>query len=101
MSGQPACEEDPQDPLVILHDLPKRERPEFLRQYRTAVDAALFLTTEVVIAEKPDKHKTRLAAWSSERYRLAIAVIGMKDLITGPRERDPRSTVTVRFRRSA
>jgi hypothetical protein len=32
--------EDPADPLVILRDLPGRERQEFLRQYYRAVDAA-------------------------------------------------------------
>jgi hypothetical protein len=32
--------EDPGDPLVILRDLPEREREEFLRQYHRAVDAA-------------------------------------------------------------
>jgi Family of unknown function (DUF6247) len=32
--------EDPSDPLVILRDLPERERDEFLRQYHAAVDAA-------------------------------------------------------------
>jgi hypothetical protein len=32
--------EDPADPLVILRDLPEREREEFLRQYHQAVDAA-------------------------------------------------------------
>lgn len=32
--------EDPTDPLVILRDLPEREREEFLRQYQRAVDAA-------------------------------------------------------------
>ncbi len=39
MSAQ-SIEEDPQDPQVILRDLPARERPEFLRQYRAAVEAA-------------------------------------------------------------
>jgi len=38
MTAQPM--EDPSDPLVILRDLPERERDEFLNQYRTAVDAA-------------------------------------------------------------
>ncbi len=32
--------EDPADPLVILRDLPEREREEFLRQYHLAVDTA-------------------------------------------------------------
>src|SRR5713226_276027 len=32
--------EDPNDPEVILRDLPERERAEFLRQYHEAVDAA-------------------------------------------------------------
>ena len=38
MTAQPI--EDPSDPLVILRDLPERERGEFLRQYHAAVDAA-------------------------------------------------------------
>jgi hypothetical protein len=38
MTAQPT--EDPADPLVILRDLPEREREEFLRQYHRAVDAA-------------------------------------------------------------
>jgi hypothetical protein len=38
MTAQPM--EDPSDPLVILRDLPEREREEFLRQYHLAVDAA-------------------------------------------------------------
>lgn len=38
MTAQPT--EDPSDPLVILRDLPEREREEFLRQYHQAVDAA-------------------------------------------------------------
>ncbi len=40
MSAQPIEEHDPRDRQVILHDLPKRERSEFLRQYHDAVDAA-------------------------------------------------------------
>lgn len=40
MSAQPVHHEDPHDPEVILRDLPQREREEFLRQYREAVDAA-------------------------------------------------------------
>jgi transcriptional regulator with XRE-family HTH domain len=32
--------QDPNDPEVILRDLPERERAEFLRQYHEAVDAA-------------------------------------------------------------
>jgi hypothetical protein len=31
---------DPQDPEVILRELPERERGEFLRQYHEAVEAA-------------------------------------------------------------
>ena len=38
MTAQPT--EDPADPLVILRELPEREREEFLRQYHRAVDAA-------------------------------------------------------------
>ena len=41
MSAQPVFEDDPQDPSVILASLPARERPEFLRQYRDATQAAL------------------------------------------------------------
>ena len=38
MTAQPT--EDPADPLVILRELPEREREEFLRQYHRAVEAA-------------------------------------------------------------
>jgi Family of unknown function (DUF6247) len=38
VTAQPT--EDPADPLVILKDLPERERKEFLRQYHRAVDGA-------------------------------------------------------------
>ena len=38
MTAEPT--EDHTDPLVILRDLPEREREEFLRQYHRAVDAA-------------------------------------------------------------
>ncbi len=38
MTAQPM--EESSDPLVILRDLPERERTEFLRQYHEAVDAA-------------------------------------------------------------
>jgi hypothetical protein len=38
VTAQPT--EDPTDPLVILRNLRKREREEFLRQYHRAVDAA-------------------------------------------------------------
>ena len=38
MPAQPV--EDSSDPLVILRDLPQRERAEFLNQYHAAVDAA-------------------------------------------------------------
>jgi hypothetical protein len=40
MSAEPAQVEDPDDPEVILRRLPEREREEFLRQYREAVDGA-------------------------------------------------------------
>jgi hypothetical protein len=40
MSAEPAGVEDPNDPEVILRDLPERERAQFLGQYREAVDAA-------------------------------------------------------------
>jgi hypothetical protein len=40
MSADPVQVEDPNDPGVILRDLPERERAEFLRQYHEAVDAA-------------------------------------------------------------
>jgi len=40
MSAEPAEVEDPNDPEVILGDLPERERAQFLRQYHEAVDAA-------------------------------------------------------------
>jgi Family of unknown function (DUF6247) len=38
VTAQPT--EDPADPLVILRDLPEREREEFLRQYHQAIDGA-------------------------------------------------------------
>lgn len=40
MSAEPVHVEDPEDPEVILRDLPEQERAEFLRQYHEAVDAA-------------------------------------------------------------
>lgn len=40
MSAEPVQAEDPNDPEVILRDLPERERVQFLRQYHEAVDAA-------------------------------------------------------------
>lgn len=40
MSAEPVQVEDPNDPEVILRDLPELERAEFLRQYHEAVDAA-------------------------------------------------------------
>ena len=40
MSTESAEVEDPNDPAVILLDLPEQERAEFLRQYHAAVDAA-------------------------------------------------------------
>ena len=40
MSAESAEVEDPNDPAVIIRDLPEQERAEFLRQYHAAVDAA-------------------------------------------------------------
>jgi hypothetical protein len=40
MSAEPVQVEDPNDPEVILRDLPAQERGQFLRQYHEAVDAA-------------------------------------------------------------
>jgi hypothetical protein len=40
MSAEPVQVEDPDDPEVILRDLPERERGQFLRQYHEAVEAA-------------------------------------------------------------
>lgn len=40
MSAEAVQVEDPNDPQVILRDLPKQEHAEFLRQYHEAVDAA-------------------------------------------------------------
>ena len=40
MSAEPVHVEDPDDPEVILRDLPERERTQFLRPYHEAVDAA-------------------------------------------------------------
>lgn len=40
MSAQPVHAEEPDDPEVILRNLPEQERAQFLRQYHEAVDAA-------------------------------------------------------------
>jgi hypothetical protein len=40
MSAELVQVEDPNDPQVILRDLPERERAQFLRQYHEAVAAA-------------------------------------------------------------
>src|SRR5215467_3184851 len=40
MSAEPVHAEDPDDPEVMLRDLPEQERAQFLRQYHEAVDAA-------------------------------------------------------------
>ncbi|HXS64474.1 MAG TPA: DUF6247 family protein [Streptosporangiaceae bacterium] len=40
MSAQPVYAEEPDDPEVILRELPEHERAQFLRQYHEAVDAA-------------------------------------------------------------
>lgn len=40
MAAELIRDEDPNDPEVILRDLPERERAQFLRQYHQAVDAA-------------------------------------------------------------
>jgi hypothetical protein len=40
MTAQPVHQEDPQDPEVILRDLPQREREHFLSEYHAAVDKA-------------------------------------------------------------
>jgi len=40
VSAEPVSAEDQRDPLVILRDLPERERVQFLRQYHQAVEAA-------------------------------------------------------------
>ena len=40
MSAEPVQDEDPNDPQVILRDLPEQERAQFLRQYHQAVDGA-------------------------------------------------------------
>ena len=40
MSAVPVQDEDPNDPLVILRDLPEQERAQFLGQYHEAVDGA-------------------------------------------------------------
>ncbi len=40
MSAKPVPAEDPNDPELILTDLPEQERARFLRQYHEAVDAA-------------------------------------------------------------
>ncbi len=40
MSAESVQAEDPNDPQVILRDLPEQERAQFLGQYHEAVDAA-------------------------------------------------------------
>lgn len=40
MSAELVQDEDPNDPEMILRDLPEQERAQFLRQYHEAVDAA-------------------------------------------------------------
>jgi hypothetical protein len=40
VSAEPVQIEDPNDPEIILRDLPEQERGQFLRQYHQAVDAA-------------------------------------------------------------
>ena len=40
MVAQLVDAEEPDDPEVILRDLPEQERAQFLRQYHEAVDAA-------------------------------------------------------------
>jgi len=40
MSAEPVEVEDPNDPELILRDLPEQECAQFLRQYHDAVDAA-------------------------------------------------------------
>jgi hypothetical protein len=40
MAAELVHDEDPNDPEVILRDLPERERAQFLCQYHEAVDAA-------------------------------------------------------------
>src|SRR5262249_44406413 len=40
MSAEAVQDEDPNDPQVILRDLPEQERAQFLRQYHQAVDGA-------------------------------------------------------------
>jgi hypothetical protein len=40
VSAEPVSVDDRRDPLVILRDLPERERVQFLRQYHEALEAA-------------------------------------------------------------
>jgi hypothetical protein len=40
VSAEPVQAEDPNDPEVILRDLPEQERGQYLRQYHEAEDAA-------------------------------------------------------------
>jgi hypothetical protein len=40
VSAEPVSAADQRDPLVILRDLPERERVQFLRQYHEALEAA-------------------------------------------------------------
>jgi Family of unknown function (DUF6247) len=40
MPAEPLLAEDPNDPVVILRDLPEQERSSFLQQYHDAVNGA-------------------------------------------------------------
>ncbi|MEV1175744.1 DUF6247 family protein [Nonomuraea sp. NPDC049784] len=61
MSAQPVHDEDPEDPQVILRDLPAQERPEFLRQYQEAAQAA-----------RDDPSKFRNLVRLLKHWRLAV-----------------------------
>lgn len=75
MTAQPT--EDPTDPLVILQDLPEREREEFLLQYHRAVDAALTRRLPAPAAPSPRVSLTVIAAGQAGYYEeLAAARAG-------------------------
>ena len=61
MSAEPAGVESPDDPAVILRDLPQQERGEFLRQYHEAID-------ELNVAQKLMPDDDMVYAWLARSW---------------------------------
>ena len=70
MSAEPVQLEDPNDPKVILRDLPEQERGQFLRQYHEAVDAA------------HDQAGYRRLRRFLHAWRLTVIATGRSDAVT-------------------